>query len=313
MADRLKDRVAIITGSGQGIGRAIAIGMAKEGAKVVTNNRKPGSSGGDAETVAREIMAKGGQALSFFGDVSRFEVAGEIVQAAIDKFGRLDILVNNAGISEPRAIWEMTEEEWDRVIGVCLKGAFNCTRFACNMMKEQKWGRIINCTSASSAGSLELANYCAAKAGVIGLTKAVALDMGRYGVTCNAYAPQASTRMVKELAAKGVYQRRLESGWMRKEGNEWLFSEQHVRSAEAAAPLTVYLATEEAADINGTVFFAGGGEVSIYSESVRKERIYRKETEGFWTVDELIELVPKVLLKEYKNPAPSTPKVTLTR
>ena len=147
MGDRLKDRVAIVTGSGQGIGRAIAVALAEEGAMVVTNNRRPDTPGGDAETTAKQITDMGGQAVPFFGSVSDFELAGKLIQAAVDKFGRLDILVNNAGTDRPHMVWNMTEEEWDICVDSFLKGTFNCTRFACGVMREQKWGRIMNTTS----------------------------------------------------------------------------------------------------------------------------------------------------------------------
>src|SRR4030042_4335584 len=178
MGDRLKDRVAIVTGSGQGIGRAIAIALAKEGAKVVTNNRRPDTSGGDAEATARQIADMGGEAISFFGSVSDFEVAGKLVQTAVDKFGRLDILVNNAGADRPHMVWNMTEEEWDTCVDSFLKGTFNCIRFASALMREQKWGRIINTTSTAWLGTVGHCNYGAAQAGLVGLTRAVARELG---------------------------------------------------------------------------------------------------------------------------------------
>src|ERR1035437_1383500 len=130
MGNRLKDRVAIVTGSGQGIGKAIAIGLAAEGAKVITNNRSAGTKGGDAETVAKEIIALGGQAVPFYGDVSKFADAEKIVQTAKEKFGRIDIVINNAGADRPHMVWNMTEEEWDTCVDSFLKGSFNTIRFA---------------------------------------------------------------------------------------------------------------------------------------------------------------------------------------
>ena len=147
MTGKLKDRVAIVTGSGRGIGHSIALALAKEGAKVVANNRKPDPTGGDAETLAREIVDMGGQAVPFFGDVSDFTVAGKLIQTALDSFGGLDILVNNAGFSNKVNPWEITEEQWDGVVDTILKGTFNCSRQAIPIMKKQGKGRIINCTS----------------------------------------------------------------------------------------------------------------------------------------------------------------------
>jgi 3-oxoacyl-[acyl-carrier protein] reductase len=299
MSTRLKARVAIVTGSGQGIGRAIAIALAKEGAKIVTNNRRPDTSGGDAETTARQITDMGGQAIPFFGSVSDFEVAGKLVQAAVDKFGRLDILVNNAGTDRPHMVWNMTEEEWDICVDSFLKGTFNCTRFACGVMREQKWGRIMNTTSTAWLGTVGHCNYGAAKAGIVGLTRAVAREMGRYGVTCNAYAPTAATRFTVSEEIVAGFKKRYEAGLVTRERYEELTNPP---SPETVTPFIVYLCTDEAADINGQVFDVTGGNIAIYSEPVKKKDINKKE--GLWTVEELIELVPKVLLEGYSNPSP---------
>ncbi len=303
MANRLKNKVAIVTGSGQGIGRAIAIAFAKEGAKVVTNNRRPGTEGGDAETTARQITDMGGQAIPFFGNVSDFQTAGKLIQTAVDKFGRVDILVNNAGTDAPHMVWNMTEEEWDLSIDSYLKGTFNCCRFACGLMREQKWGRIINTTSTAWLGTVGHCNYGAAKAGIVGLTRSIAREMGRYGVTCNAYAPTASTRFSASPEIQAGFKKRYEAGLMTKERYEELTN---LPDPETLTPFLVYLCTDEAADINGQVFDITGGNIAIYSEPVKKKTISKKE--GLWTVEELIELVPKVLLEGYKNPAPPEQK-----
>jgi 3-oxoacyl-[acyl-carrier protein] reductase len=299
MGDRLKDRVAIVTGSGQGIGRAIAVALAEEGAMVVTNNRRPDTPGGDAETTAKQITDMGGQAVPFFGSVSDFEVAGKLIQTAVDKFGRLDILVNNAGADMPHMVWNMTEEEWDICVDSFLKGTFNCTRFACGVMREQKWGRIINTTSTAWLGTVGHCNYGAAKAGIVGLTRAVAREMGRYGVTCNAYAPTAATRFTVSEEIVAGFKKRYEAGLVTRERYEKLTNPP---SPETVTPFIVYLCTGEAADINGQVFDVTGGNIAIYSEPVKKKDINKEE--GLWTVEELIELVPKVLLEGYSNPSP---------
>ncbi|MBA7487215.1 putative short-chain type dehydrogenase/reductase [subsurface metagenome] len=299
MSERLKDRVAIVTGSSQGIGKAIAIALAKEGAKVVTNNRRPGAEGGDAETVAREIKAMGGEAVPFFGSVSEFDVAEKIVKTAVDSFGKIDIVVNNAGADAPRMVWNMSEEEWDRSVDSFLKGSFNCIRFAAGPMREQKWGRIINTTSTAWLGTVGHCNYGAAKAGLVGLTRAVAREVGRYGVTCNAYAPTAATRFTLSDEIVAGFKKRYEAGLMTKERYEELTNPPR---PETVGPFIVYLCTGEAADINGQVFDVTGGDIAIYSEPVKRKAITRKQ--GLWTVEELIEQVPKVLLEGYKNPAP---------
>ncbi|MFC2001130.1 SDR family NAD(P)-dependent oxidoreductase [Chloroflexota bacterium] len=300
MSNRLKNRVAVITGSGQGMGKAIAIAMAREGAKVVTNNRQPGTSGGDAETTAEEIRGIGGQAVPFCGDISSFEVARKLIQTAVAEFGRLDILVNNAGgVDAHNMVWQMTEAEWDNTISVHLKGSFNCIRHAAGLMKEQRWGRILNATSTAWLGASPYCNYVAAKAGIVGLTRAVARDVGGYGVTCNAYAPKAATRRLITEEKKVGFRKRYEMGLMGRELYEELINPP---DPETVAPLIAYLCTDEAADINGQVFGITGGSIAIYSEPVKK-KVIRKE-EGLWTVAELTELVPGVLLENYRNPAP---------
>jgi 3-oxoacyl-[acyl-carrier protein] reductase len=299
MGQRLKDRVAIVTGSSQGIGKAIAIALAEEGARVVTNNRRPGAEGGDAETVAKEIKGMGGEAVPFYGSVSEFDVAEKIVKTAVDSFGRIDIVVNNAGADAPRMVWNMSEEEWDRSVNSFLKGSFNCIRFAAGPMREQKWGRIINTTSTAWLGTVGHCNYGAAKAGLVGLTRAVAREMGRYGVTCNAYAPTAATRFTLSDDIVAGFKKRYEAGLMTKERFEELTNPP---KPETVGPFIVYLCSQEAADINGQVFDVTGGDIAIYSEPVKKKTITKKK--GLWTVEELIEQVPKVLLEGYKNPAP---------
>jgi NAD(P)-dependent dehydrogenase (short-subunit alcohol dehydrogenase family) len=302
MGNLLKDRVAIVTGSGQGIGRAIAIAMAEEGAKVVTNNRRAGSAGGDAETVANEIKIAGGEATSFFGSISEFDVAEKMIETAVKSFGRVDILVNNAGADAPRMVWNMTEEDWDKCLDSYLKGSFNCLRFASALMREQRWGRIINTTSTAWLGTVGHCNYGAAKAGIVGLTRAVAREVGRYGVTCNAYAPTAATRFTISGEVIAGFKKRYEAGLMTKERFEELTNPP---APETVAPFIVYLCTDAAADINGQVFDVTGGSIALYSEPVKKKSIDKKD--GLWTVEELVDLVPKVLLEGYKNPSPPQP------
>ncbi len=302
MGDRLKGRVAVITGSGQGIGKAIAVALAQEGAGVVTNNRRPGTSGGDAETAAKEIRDAGGKAVAFFGSVSEFDTAQKLVQTAVDNFGRLDIVVNNAGADAPKMVWNMSEEEWDRSVDSFLKGSFNCIRHATPLMREQKWGRIINTTSTAWLGTVGHCNYGAAKAGLVGLTRAVAREMGRYGVTCNAYAPTAATRFTLSEDIVAGFKKRYEAGLMTKERFEELTNPP---GPETVAPFIVYLCTGEAANINGQVFDVTGNNIALYSEPVKVKAIDKQE--GMWTVEELIEKVPGVLLEGYKNPAPAQP------
>ena len=297
---RFSGKVAIVTGSGQGIGRSIAVALAAEGAKVVTNNRKPGTQGGDAATVAAEIKAAGGEAVPFFGSVSDFKEAQQAIQTAVSSFGRIDIIVNNAGSDAPKMVWNMSEEEWDMSINSYLKSSFNSIRHATPLMREQKWGRIINTTSTAWLGAVGHCNYSAAKAGIVGLTRAVAREVGRSGITCNAYAPTAGTRFTLSEDVKAGFQKRLDSGLITRERYEELMNPP---GPETVAPFVVYLCTAEAANINGQVFDVTYPNISIYSESARAKTI-TQEKGKLLNVDELISMVPKVLLEGYKNPSP---------
>lgn len=324
MGDALKGKVAVVTGSGQGIGRAIAIGMAKEGAKVVTNNRRRGSTGnvhlndsllqaldqekkewvkkqaeaskGDAETTAKTIRELGGDAVPFFGDISNFEVAGKMIQAAVDNFGTIDILVNVAGTFGFSAIWELTEETWDYVNNTKPKGYFNTIRHAVPHMIKQKWGRIINCTSRAFLGDvLKHAEYCAANAGVVGLTRAVAIELYPYGVTCNAFSPFAKTRAAFELTAYDMAVTEEESPWL---DRKYAFPLELTPSPEHVAPFITYLATNAAAKISGSVFSVGGNGIGLYSEPIIMRNLVKYGEP--WTMDELMEQAPRGLFMGYR-------------
>ena len=299
MADRLKGRVAVITGSGQGIGRATALMMAKEGAKVVTNNRFKGTEGGDAETTAKEIIDLGGEAVGCFADVSKFSDAEKLIKTAVDNFGRVDILVNNAAIVLGGHPWEMSEETWDNMIAVDLKGVFNTIRFSCGIMKDQGWGRIINATSPAWLGTVERIDYCAVKAGVVGITRAVARDLGQYGATCNAYSPRAASRLSLRKPFLEKTKRWYDAGMITKEKYEEILNPP---SPDTVAVFLTYLCTDEAANINGRVFYVTGGVIGLMSEPVMINTIYNER--GMWQIEELIKWVPDGLLQGYKNPAP---------
>jgi 3-oxoacyl-[acyl-carrier protein] reductase len=176
----LKDKVAVVTGSGQGLGKAIAIALAAEGAKVVVNNRSPESKGGNAEETAKIIRDNGGEAEAVYGDVASMAICEKLIKTAIDTWGTIDILVNNAGMNRDRMVWNMSEEEWDAVVDVVLKGTFGCTKFAAAHMRQKRKGRIINIVSqAGLDGNSGQPNYSAAKAGVIDLRSHVPWLWGR--------------------------------------------------------------------------------------------------------------------------------------
>jgi 3-oxoacyl-[acyl-carrier protein] reductase len=183
---RLKDKVAIVTGAGQGIGKEIALSLAKEGAKVVVSDITD-----MIHDVVKEIESSDSQALAIKTDVSKIKETEEMVKKTLQKFGRIDILVNNAGIFPFKSLLEMEEEDWDRVLNVNLKGVFNCTKSVLPMMKKQKFGKIVNIASiaGTKVGFSNLAHYSASKGGILGFTKSSALELAQYGINVNAIAP----------------------------------------------------------------------------------------------------------------------------
>jgi NAD(P)-dependent dehydrogenase (short-subunit alcohol dehydrogenase family) len=283
MQARLEGKVAIVTGSGQGIGKAIALELARQGAVVVTNSRQPGTKGGDAGGTASAIEASGGRAVAHYCDVSDFEAAAGLVQAALDSFGKLDILVNNAGVVRDRLVFNMTEEDWDVVIKVHLYGHFNVTRHACAVFRRQRSGRIINTSSIAGLGlTIGQANYAAAKEGIVGLTRMVARDMGTLGVTCNAIRPNAATRL--------TLSDELKASWTTS-GMEQAIRHLEQMRPEDIAPLVVYLASDEAANVNGRVFLVQTGRVSLYSEPAEEKTV----TSGVsWSIDEMFRVMPSI-------------------
>jgi NAD(P)-dependent dehydrogenase (short-subunit alcohol dehydrogenase family) len=305
----LKDKIAVVTGSGQGLGKAIAIALAQAGAKVVVNNRSPESKGGNAEETAKIIKEAGGEAIPVYGNVGQMDVCEKLIKEAIDAWGTIDILVNNAGINRDRMVWNMSEEEWDAVIDVVLKGSFGCTKFAAGHMREKRKGRIINMTSgASMEGNAGQPNYSAAKGGIVGFTKSCALALGRYGVTVNALSPQADTRMWQAVTPERAREMGVMRGLVTKEEAAAISDEEVTRrifgSSEDIAPIIVYLASDLATNINGQIFFASGGRISLYGASTQIKTIYKK---GTWTFEELASVVPGSLASGLVNPAPPEP------
>lgn len=225
MGELLKGKVAVVTGAGKGLGRAEAIGLAAQGAKVVVNDLGAatdgkGTSKGPAEEVVGEIKKAGGDAVPSYASVATVAGAESIIKTAVDSFGRIDILVNNAGFNRDRMVYNTSDEEWDSVIQTNLSGTFYCTRAACRVMRQQNYGRIINTSSHAGLGNMGQANYGAAKEGIVGLTRTVARDMGRYGVTCNVIRPVAGTRgfieMVKEKGLREAWVKMWGGGACRK-------------------------------------------------------------------------------------------------
>ena len=275
---RLDGRVAIVTGAGRGIGRSVAALLAMQGASVVVNDLGAeldgsGSDHSPAAAVAAEIGAAGGRAVANGADISDHEAADGLIRTAITEFGRLDVLVNVAGILRDRMIFNMTEQEWDDVIRVHLRGTFNTTKFASahwrSLRDESAHNRIINFTSVSGLhGAPGQPNYAAAKMGIVGLTYSCAHSLAKYGVTVNAISPGAATRMTESVPAD---RRRNRSA-----PDEW--------SPDNVAPVVAYLASEQSGWITGRILHSSGYEVALYSNP---EPVVRLIGTGPWDPDRL--------------------------
>jgi NAD(P)-dependent dehydrogenase (short-subunit alcohol dehydrogenase family) len=281
----LTDKVAVVTGAARGIGREIALLMARHGAFVVVNDYGgaadgEGTSRTPADDVVRDIKAAGGQAVANYDSVATMAGGHSIIQTALDHFGHVDIVVNNAGILRDRMIFNMTEEEWDGVIDTHLKGCFAVTRAAAPHMRERRWGRLINMTSTSGlVGNVGQANYAAAKLGIVGFTKVVALDMARYNVTANCISPFAWTRMIGTIPTETEAQKaRVEK--IKKMGPE------HI------APVAVFLASEAAKEISGQVLGVRGKEIMLFSQMRPIRSIHH---DSGWTPERLAEMFPGTL------------------
>jgi len=261
MSGICEGRVAIVTGAGRGIGRGHALELARQGARVLVNDFGTGSdgvgeSGGPADDVVAEIEAMGGEAVANYADVADWDQAAAMVRQAVDAFGRLDVVVNNAGFLRDRMTFSTAEDEWDAVIRVHLKGHFCPTRHAIAYWRERSKagdavdGRIVNTSSgAGLMGSVGQGTYSAAKAGIAAYTLVVAAEMGRYGVTANAIAPAARTRMTEAVFADSMAA-----------PTDGSFDEM---APENVAPLVVWLASPESRHVTGRVFEVEGGKLSV--------------------------------------------------
>jgi NAD(P)-dependent dehydrogenase (short-subunit alcohol dehydrogenase family) len=281
----LDGRVAIVTGAGRGIGRSVASLLATEGAAVVVNDLGvavdgSGTDAGPAQQAVDEITAAGGKAVASGADISDHAAAEDLIKTAISEFGKLDVLVNVAGILRDRMVFNMTEQEWDDVIRVHLKGTFNTTKFASahwrSLRDESAQNRIINFTSVSGLhGAPGQPNYAAAKMGIVGLTYSSAHALAKYGVTVNAISPAASTRMTDSVPTERQRARTATAD---------------ERSPDNVAPVVAYLASERSGWINGRIVHSSGYEVSLYSDPQPVIRVIGTEP---WELDRLADQVER--------------------
>ncbi|HEY8216866.1 MAG TPA: SDR family NAD(P)-dependent oxidoreductase [Acidimicrobiia bacterium] len=274
-------KVAIVTGAGRGLGRAHALELARQGVKVVVNDFAPPGSENPADAVVDEIREAGGDAIGHAGDVADWDESKGMVQLAIDTYGSLDILVNNAGILRDRMIFNMSEEEWDAVIRVHLKGHFCPSRHAGEYWREKSkaagapiYGRIVNTSSESGLnGAVGQPNYAAAKGGIIQLTISCASGLGRYGVNANAIAPRARTQMTEPLG-----------GFDATDGDFEVFATENV------SPLVAFLGSPQAARVTAQTFIVWGRKISVLAGPHVDESF---ETPEHWTPDNVSDaLVP---------------------
>ncbi len=277
MGDMLKGRVAVVTGAGNGLGRADAIGFAAQGASVVVNDLGTshdgfGASHDDADRVVRRIREGGGVAVANYASVAAEEGARSIIEQAVDEFGRIDILVNNAGVIRHQAIDSIVSEDWDLMVKTHLYGMMYCTRAAAGHMKKQKYGRILCTSSHIGFGFAGQAGYSTVKEGIVGFARTVAREMAEFGTTCNILRPIAAWRGI---------------------GPEFKNPKVEVHQPEDVAALATYLVSEAADHINGCIFEVFHGHVGIFVEPPPIEKILTKE--GRWTPEELTEAIPAEL------------------
>jgi 3-oxoacyl-[acyl-carrier protein] reductase len=266
----LQGKTIIITGSGRGIGRATAEEMARLGANVVINDIDPEV----AEETAAAIRATDGKAVAAPGSVSKMDSAKNIVKIATDTFGGLHGLVNNAGVLRDRMFWKMSEEEWDMVIDVHLRGAFCMTRAAIDVIKENG-GSIVNMTSRSGlSGNQGQANYATAKLGLVGMTKTLSMELDRFGVRVNCVAPGAKTRMTMTIPEEVIREKaKTDPKYLK-----WL----NLPGPETIAPIITWLMTDESKDITGEIFYVSGNRLGVWDHTKERKLAVAPE---YWTMD----------------------------
>jgi 3-oxoacyl-[acyl-carrier protein] reductase len=290
---RLDGRVAIVTGAGGGIGKEHALLLGREGAAVVVDDL--GSrTGANADEVAEEIVAAGGSAVATDASAT-WDGAPAIVETALEEFGRVDILVNNATAGRNDDLWRYSEAEWELTMAVNLTGYYALMRAAIPHMARRGSGAIVNTSSASGFGHPSHGAYAAAKEGLIGLTRTAAMEVGRFGIRCNAIRPLAITIQVHEYNEHSAPWRPLMDATMGRPSEQ---SPADVISPAKISPFVVWLCTDAAADVNGCTFLVYGDRVSLLTEPRPRTTI---EQPGGWTLDDLDRVAPEQLVPGYVN------------
>ena len=311
---RLQGRVAIVTGAGRGIGRGQALLLAAEGAQVVVNDLGATVAGerdgadNPADEVVHAIRDAGGTAVANYDSVASLSGAERIVQTALDSFGRLDILINNAGVLSEGMIFNIPEADWDRTQAVHLKGHFACSKCTAIVMRQQRYGRIVNTSSDAGTGAMGHSAYAAAKEGIVRLTRSMAKGLGRYGIIVNAIRPRAGTRMsvgptIEENVKRLAQARKKPGQFMGPELEELSIANllgTPLYRPQNVAPFVVWLCTSAAAHINGRIFSAGGPQIGLFSEPFVEARIL-SDKDG-WTLDDLDAVYPSTFLARDMNP-----------
>ena len=303
MVPHFDGKVAVITGAGRGIGRETALLMAREGAMVVVNDLGGGPQGGGgdaslAQQVVDEIVSTGGAAVAETSSVASMSGGKAVVECAMDNYGRLDFLVNNAGIIRPRRITEMSEDDFDMVLAVNLKGYFATIRAGAEYLKRQG-GAIVNLSSPSGFGHYGMANYCAAKEGVVGMTRSVARELGEFGVRCNAVRPmsQATNMAIPEVLETITYQ--TQTLGIPPLSNQWLLPHGLQTEAHSVAAVLGWLCSPLSENINGRELYICGAQVALVQEP---ELIRNQFMAGGWTWEGLCDpLVTAALTFDVRN------------
>ena len=307
MGNRLEGKVAIVSGGGRGIGKSISKLLSTEGASILVNDKGSevngvGSSKHAADQTVAEIKSNGGEAVANYDDVSTMEGGENLIKTALNNYNRVDILINSVGSLRDQMIYQMEPDDFYSVVRNNAKSAFTATKYASILFRQQRSGRIINMVSDSGLGDVGRSNYAAATEGIIGMTRTLALDLGKYGVTANAVSAMANTRLFPGLLEEQRIP--IAPGPARDERSgigptspilQWE-GETSPDHPDNVAPLVVYLSTDQSPHVNGNVFGIRGGSIYLYSNPTTEKTVNKW---GNFTMDEMDILFPKMIGKGF--------------